>query len=117
MNVTLVLLSGLLVTTGVYLLLTRSLIRIVFGVGLLANGVNLLLVATSGRSGSPAFVENGEVPADATEALPQAFVLTSIVISLALVAFLAALAWRSWTIDGVDEVEDDIEDRRLGRDL
>jgi len=116
MNATLVLLAGVLVSTGVYLLLTRSLIRIVFGVGLMANGVNLLLVATSGRAGSPAFVEDGEVPADATQPLPQAFVLTSIVISLALVAFLAALAWRSWTIDGVDEVEDDIEDRRLGKD-
>lgn len=116
MNATLVLLSGVLVTTGAYLLLTRSLMRIVFGVGLMANGVNLLLVATSGRSGSPAFVTDGEVPADATQPLPQAFVLTSIVISLALIAFLAALAWRSWTIDGVDEVEDDIEDRRMGRD-
>lgn len=117
MNATLVLLSGTLVATGVYLLLTRSLIRIVFGVGLLANGVNLLIIATSGRSGSPAFVENGTVPADVTEPLPQAFVLTSIVISLALIAFLAALAWRSWTIDGVDEVEDDLEDRRLGKDI
>lgn len=116
MNATLVLLSGTLVSTGVYLLLTRSLIRIVFGVGLLANGVNLLLIATSGRSGSPAFVDDGTVPADVTEPLPQAFVLTSIVISLALIAFLAALAWRSWTIDGVDEVEDDLEDRRLGKD-
>lgn len=116
MNATLVLLAGVLVSAGVYLLLMRSLIRIVFGVGLMANGVNLLLIATSGRAGSPAFVNEGEVPADATEPLPQAFVLTSIVISLALVAFLAALAWRSWTIDGVDEVEDDIEDRRLGRD-
>jgi multicomponent Na+:H+ antiporter subunit C len=117
MNATLVLLSGTLVATGVYLLLTRSLIRIVFGVGLLANGVNLLIIATSGRSGSPAFIENGTVPADVTEPLPQAFVLTSVVISLALIAFLAALAWRSWTIDGVDEVEDDLEDRRLGKDL
>jgi multicomponent Na+:H+ antiporter subunit C len=115
-NAALVLLAGVLVSTGVYLLLARSLIRIVFGVGLMANGVNLLLVATSGRSGSPAFVNDGEVPADATQPLPQAFVLTSIVISLALVAFLAALAWRSWTIDGVDEVEDDIEDRRLGKE-
>jgi multicomponent Na+:H+ antiporter subunit C len=117
MNATLVLLSGTLIATGVYLLLTRSLIRIVFGVGLLANGVNLLIIATSGRSGSPAFIENGAVPADVTEPLPQAFVLTSVVISLALIAFLAALAWRSWTIDGVDEVEDDLEDRRLGKDL
>lgn len=117
MNATLVLLAGTLVTTGIYLLQARSLIRIVFGVGLLANGINLVIIATSGRSGSPAFVDDGAVPADVTEPLPQAFVLTAIVIGLALIAFLAALAWRSWTIDGLDEVEDDIEDRRLGRDL
>jgi multicomponent Na+:H+ antiporter subunit C len=115
-SATLVILSGVLVATGVYLLLTRSLIRIVFGVGLLANGINLMIIATGGRSGSPSFVDaEGNVPANATDPLPQAFVLTSIVISLALVAFLSALAWRSWTIDGLDEVEDDLEDRRLAQ--
>jgi multicomponent Na+:H+ antiporter subunit C len=111
MSVTLVLLAGVLVGTGVYLMLTRSLIRIVFGVGLLANGVNLVIIATSGPSGEPAFVGAEST----TEPVPQAFVLTSIVISLALVAFLSALAWRSWTIDDKDVVEDDIEDRRLRR--
>ena len=39
--------------------------------------------------------------------------LTAIVIGFALQAFLLALAWRSWTLDGNDDVEDDIEDRRL----
>ena len=39
--------------------------------------------------------------------------LTAIVIGFALQAFLLALAWRSWTLDGHDDVEDDIEDRRL----
>lgn len=114
MSATLFVLAGLLVGTGVYLLLTRSLIRIVFGVGLFANGVNLFIVAGSGPSGAPAFVgKDGSVPDGSTDPLPQAFVLTAIVISLALVAFLSALAWRSWTIDGLDEVEDDVEDRRV----
>ena len=39
--------------------------------------------------------------------------LTAIVIGFALQAFLLALAWRSWTLDGNDDVEDDIEDRRI----
>lgn len=116
MNATLVLLGGVLVTTGVYLMQSRSLIRIVFGVALLANAVNLFIVATSGRAGSPAFVDDGSLPTDVTEPLPQAFVLTAIVIGLALIAFLAALAWRAWTINGADEVEDDLEDRRLRRE-
>jgi multicomponent Na+:H+ antiporter subunit C len=116
MNLVILILTGVLVSTGVYLIMARSLIRIVFGVSLLANGVNLIIIVASGRSGSPAFVDDGEVPTDVTQPLPQAFVLTSIVIGLALVAFLAALAWRSWTIDGLDEVEDDLEDRRLGED-
>lgn len=116
MSIALVLLAGVLVSTGVYLLLTRSLIRIAFGVGLLANGINLVIIAASGPSGTPNFVDGDGVPPDrATDPLPQAFVLTAIVIGLALVAFLSALAWRSWTIDGLDEVEDDLEDRRLAQ--
>lgn len=116
MSITLVALAGVLVGTGVYLLLTRSLIRIVFGVGLLANGINLVIVAAAGGSGAPAFVDvEGAAPEGMTDPLPQAFVLTAIVIGLALIAFLSALAWRSWTIDGLDEVEDDVEDRRVAR--
>ena len=48
-----------------------------------------------------------------TDPIPQALVLTAIVIGFALQAFLLALAWRSWTLDGNDDVEDDLEDMLL----
>ncbi len=50
-----------------------------------------------------------------SDPLPQAMVLTAIVITLGMVAFVLALAYRSWQIDGHDEVQDDVEDRRIVR--
>jgi multicomponent Na+:H+ antiporter subunit C len=106
----LVVLIGVLVATGVYSMLHRSLTRIVIGIGLLGNGVNLLLVVAGSRPGVPPIVGN---LIGSTDPVPQALVLTAIVIGFALQAFLLALAWRSWTLNGDDDVEDDIEDRRL----
>jgi multicomponent Na+:H+ antiporter subunit C len=110
MSLALVVLVAVLFATGVYSMLHRSLTRIVVGVGLIGNGVNLLLVVAGSRPGTPPIV--GALDG-ATDAIPQALVLTAIVIGFALQAFLLALAWRSWTFDGNDDVEDDIEDRRL----
>jgi multicomponent Na+:H+ antiporter subunit C len=110
MSLALVVLVGVLFATGVYSMLHRSLTRIVLGVGLLGNGVNLLLIVAGSRPGKVPLVGDLE---GATDAIPQALVLTAIVIGFALQAFLLALAWRSWTLDGNDDVEDDLEDRRL----
>ncbi len=48
-----------------------------------------------------------------SDPLPQAMILTAIVITLAVTAFLLALAYRSRDISGHDEVQDDVEDRRI----
>lgn len=113
MSAALVLLVGVLFGAGTYLILHRSLTRIVLGVGLLGNGVNVLIVAAGSRSGeAPIVGRDGEL----TDSVPQALVLTAIVIGFALVSFLVALAWRNWTIDGDDSVEDDVEDRRIARE-
>lgn len=109
MSFVLVVLIGVLFTVGTYLLLQRSLTRIVLGVGILANGVNVLILSTGARQGTPPIVGNDA--SSFTDPVPQSLVLTAIVIGFALTAFLVALAWRSWTIDGNDLVEDDIEDR------
>jgi multicomponent Na+:H+ antiporter subunit C len=113
MSVTLALLVGILVAVGCYLVLHRTLTRIILGIGLLTNGANLLVLATGGPAGDAPIMGLGENRADA---LSQAFVLTSIVLGFAITAFMLALAWRSWTIDGVDDVEDDIEDRRIAKE-
>src|SRR5690606_13565462 len=52
---------------------------------------------------------------DMSDPLPQAMVLTAIVISLAMTAFLLAMAYRSWQLNEHDEVQDDVEDRRVAR--
>ncbi len=110
MSVSLLVLVGMLFAAGTYLLMERSLTRVALGVGVLGNGVNVLLVAVGSRPGrAPIIGEAGEL----TDPLPQALVLTAIVIGFALLAFMLALAWRNWTITDDDEVEDDVEDRLI----
>ena len=71
-------------TVGVYLLLERSVTRMIFGVILLANATNLLLFLTAGKPGLAPLTTEGAEPADYTDPLPQAFILTAIVISFAI---------------------------------
>ena len=104
------LLVGVLFGVGSYLITDRSLTRIALGVGVLGNGVNVLISAAGGDPGeAPIVGRNGEL----ADPLPQALVLTAIVIGFALLTFLMTLAWRNWTITRNDEVEDDIEDRLI----
>lgn len=110
MSVALVLTAGLLVSIGTYLLLQRVLTRIIIGLVVLAHGANLLLLAAGGRAGEPPFAGTGGGEA---APLPQALALTAIVISFGMLVFLLSLAYRSWALTGDDEVEDDIEDRRI----
>ena len=120
-NLSLALCIGVLYTVGTYLLLQRTLTRVVIGLGLLAHGANLLLLQAGGPAGDPPFVgPDGAVGAagvlgGTADPLPQAMVLTAIVIAFGVSAFLLALAYRSWTLTGEDEVQDDVEDRRISR--
>ncbi|MER7456043.1 Na(+)/H(+) antiporter subunit C [Micromonospora sp. NPDC126480] len=112
-SLVLVVFVGVLVACGVTLLLERSLTRILLGIILLGNGVNLLILL-GGRSGAPPVV--GAAPtAEMSDVLPQAMVLTAIVITFGLTAFLLAVSYRSWYLTGDDEVPDDIEDRQVVR--
>jgi multicomponent Na+:H+ antiporter subunit C len=113
MSVLLGLTASTLVGIGVYLLLQRRLSRIIIGLGLLGHGANLLLLL-SGNGGLPAFVGSSDAGSLA-DPLPQALILTAIVITFGVTAFLLALAYRSWQLDGDDEVEDDVEDRLIAR--
>jgi multicomponent Na+:H+ antiporter subunit C len=110
-TVLLVLVAGFLCACGTYLLLGRQLSRVVIGIGLLGHGVNILLVLSGGDGGNPAFA--GEDASSFADPLPQAFVLTAIVIGFGVIAFLLTLAYRSWLVNENDEVEDDVEDRRI----
>lgn len=117
MTLVLALLVGVLFTTGTYLLLQRTLTRIIIGLALLGHGANLLLLLAGGRAGAPPLVGEADTrPLSAfADPLPQALALTAIVISFGVLAFLLALAYRSWVLHREDEVEDDVEDRRIAR--
>lgn len=105
--------AAVLGACGTYLILQRQLSRIVIGVGLLGHGANVLLILSAGGRGRPAFGGDEDV----TDPLPQALALTAIVITFGVIAFLLALAFRSWVVTSDDEVEDDIEDRLIARDV
>lgn len=104
--------SGTLVAAGVTLLLERSLVRLLVGVILFGNGVNLLILMAGGPAGEPPIL-GVSAPDRMADPLPQAMVLTSIVITLGVTAFLLAMVHRSWQLTGADEVQDDTEDRRV----
>ena len=81
---------GLLLTVGVFLLLHRSLVRVVLGLSCLSHAIHLV-VLSAGRLGERApLVREGTTAANATDPVTQAFVLTAIVISLAFTLYLLA---------------------------
>lgn len=80
---------------GVYMILSRHVVRIILGIALLSAAINLVIFQ-AGRIGSvePPVIGDTETVLSATAAnpLPQALILTAIVIGFALVAFAAAVA-------------------------
>lgn len=99
MDYVLAALVGLFIAVGTYLLLSRSVIRMLIGMTIFGNGVNLLIF-TAGRVTQEisAIVPEGlEVPAGPiANPLPQALILTAIVIGFSMFAFLLVLAFRAY---------------------
>lgn len=115
-NLTLALLIGVLFGTGVVLLMSRGIVRGFLGVLLMSNGINLMFVVAAGSPGRPPIVDypSGD-ETGISDPLPQALVLTAIVITLALTGFVLALADRSFHLSRTDEVADDDESIRIHR--
>jgi multicomponent Na+:H+ antiporter subunit C len=113
-SLVLVVLMAIFYSVGVYLLLERSMTRVLLGFMLVGNATNLLILVISGRSGTAPFFGDAPVT-EMSDPLPQAFVLTSIVITFGVSAFLMALIYRSWRLANADVVQDDIEDVEVGR--
>ncbi|MER7013941.1 Na(+)/H(+) antiporter subunit C [Saccharopolyspora sp. NPDC000359] len=113
-NLTMAVVLAVLYSVGFYLLMQRSLMRILLGIVILGHGSNLLLQTAGGPPALAAMIGTTD-PAQMADPLPQAMALTAIVITFALTTFLLALAYRSWTLLGHDEVRDDLEDRRIQR--
>lgn len=106
---------GVLVACGVFLLLEANLTRMLLGLLLLGNAVNLLIIHGSGRSGNPPVHDSSAGRDTAADPLAQAMVLTAIVITMGVAAFVLALAYRSYRLTTVDHVDDDPEATRVSR--
>lgn len=105
METLITILVGVLVSVAVYLLLSRSIIRIILGSAVLSHAVHLLLMVMGGlKKGSVPLL--GENASSYTDALPQALILTAIVISFAVTAFLLVLAYRTYKETGLDDLHE-----------
>ncbi len=107
MESALAVLSGCLVAGGVYLLLDRHLVRILFGLVMLSNAVNLIIFSAGGLSHrNPPLIQAGEttLTLPAANALPQALILTAIVIGFALLTFMFIVFYRSYEVLGSADV-------------
>ena len=109
-------LIGVLTSTGVYLLLERNLTRMLLGLLLIGNAVNLLIITVGSPSGNPPI--HGRTRDDRTttaDPLAQGMVLTAIVITMGIAAFVLALAYRSYRLTTAEEVGNDPEDTRVSQ--
>jgi multicomponent Na+:H+ antiporter subunit C len=100
------LLIGVLYAAGVYLLLRRNIVKLIFGLVLLGHAANLLIFTIGGLvRANPPLAEVGAAapPAGAADPVPQALVLTAIVIGFALSAFAAVLVKRVYQSTGTDD--------------
>ncbi|MEX1078742.1 MAG: Na(+)/H(+) antiporter subunit C [Homoserinimonas sp.] len=106
----LVILMAIMYASGVYLMLERSMTRVVLGFLLVGNATNILILVMGGRRGLAPIVGDGSSVDEFNDPLPQAFILTAIVITFGVSAFLLALIYRSWRLSQADELQDDPED-------
>ena len=102
-------LVGLFFAAAIYLMLSKFSIRIMLGIAVLGNAVNLLLF-TAGRltrEVPPIIAANLDtLPNGAANPLPQALILTAIVISFSFLAFLLVLTYRAYQETGADDTDD-----------
>lgn len=109
MTLLLAIVAGVLFAAAVYLMLRRSVLKLALGLSLLANAANLVIFVAAGITrGQPPLVAEGATapPPGAADPLPQAMVLTAIVISFAVLAFTLTLMHRVYQEGGSDDVDD-----------
>lgn len=99
---------GWLYACGLYLLLRRTLAQMVIGLALLTNGANVLIFVAAGLvRGEPPIIGAGDLTlgAGAADPVPQALILTAIVIGFAIQAFAMALAYRVYRSVASDDID------------
>jgi len=108
MEILLALVVGVLYTAGFYMILRRSIVKLILGLGLLGHAANLLIF-TAGRvtRGSPPVIgeETEILIAPFADPLPQALILTAIVIGFGVQAFATILVKRAYQTVGTDDFD------------
>lgn len=109
MKILLVILIGTLYASGIYMMLRRSMVKLLIGLILLGNGVNLLifLLGDITKGKPPVIPKDLEMLTDAyADPVPQALILTAIVISFGLQAFSIILLKRVYLVTGSDNLDE-----------
>ena len=99
---------GALIAAGLYMMMRRSMTKLIIGLALLSHGGNLLIFTVGGlQRGRPPLVPEGEtaLAAPYADPLPQALILTAIVISFGLLAFAIGLVLRCYRETGTDDLD------------
>ncbi|HSH26102.1 MAG TPA: Na(+)/H(+) antiporter subunit C [Massilibacterium sp.] len=104
MEIWMSLLAGLLFTIGIYLILQKEILRIIIGTSLISHGAHLfiLIMGKLNRGAPPIIIEGIK---QYTDPLPQALILTSIVISFGVTSFLLVLSYRIYQTNGTDRMD------------
>lgn len=103
METLLSILVGLFFTIGTYLILSKSLLRIIFGTSVISHGVHLLIITMGGlKTGGPPLI--GGKLTTYTDPLPQALILTAIVINFGVTALFLVLSFRTYKTLGTDDM-------------
>jgi multicomponent Na+:H+ antiporter subunit C len=108
METAVALLVGLFLAASIYLIMSRSLVRVLLGIALLGNAVNLLIFVAGRltRAFAPIIPAGQDVPAGPfANPLPQALILTAIVIGFAMFVFLIVLAFRAYQALDADNTD------------
>ncbi|MGK8485458.1 Na(+)/H(+) antiporter subunit C [Nocardia asiatica] len=113
-NLTLLVVIGILVACGVYLILERAVSKMLLGLILFGNAVNLLILTAGGGDGE-APIRGAAETEEMADPLAQAMVLTAIVITMGIAAFVLALAYRAYMLTTSDDVANDEEDAEVAR--
>ncbi|MGJ9459069.1 Na(+)/H(+) antiporter subunit C [Oceanobacillus sp. CF4.6] len=106
METLITILAGVLVTVATYLILSKSLIRVILGTAILSHAAHLLILTMGSglKSGSVPIL--GEGDGVFVDALPQALILTSIVISFAVTAMSLVLTYRTYQETETDKLDE-----------
>jgi multicomponent Na+:H+ antiporter subunit C len=108
MEILLAVVIGVLYASAVYLMLRRSLVKLLIGLALLSHATNLLIFTAAGltRGSPPVIAPDAQVvTGPIADPVSQALILTSIVIGLGVIAFALALAARVYKVTGTDDLD------------